>query len=253
MVESAKVIQNIKQKKELSGIEDSIVLEHLEEYLRKNKISLENLNTHQIKLVTKDIRAKLREKVGRFQVSTKNRHSLLKKGDFQAILQTHSSTKERINFYPQLKEIIKKLKVKSLLDLGCGINPIALAEHGIKYYASDINSENLDIVKEFFKIYQIDGNVFVCDLNKIENCNLPKTDLTLILKVFDILGKSDYKIAKKVIEKISSEHLIVSFSTKTLSGKPMKNQRRAWFERLMNVLMYKFEIVKSDNEIFYII
>jgi len=253
MTELTLIVQKIKQKKELSGIENSIVLEHLTNYLEKNKILLEKLTDSQIKLVVKDIRARLREKVGRFQVSTKSRYPLLEKGDIQAVLHTHSSTKERVYFYPQLKEIIRKLKIKSILDLGCGINPLALAEPGVKYYASDINSEDLDAVRTFFKNYKINGEVFVCDLNKIEDCTLPKTDLTLVLKVFDILGKSDYRTAKNVIEKISSNHLIVSFSTRTLSGKPMKNQRRHWFERLLDSLLYKFEIVKSDNEIFYIV
>ena len=253
MAEIAQIVQKIKQKKELSGIEDSIVLEHLIGYLEKNKLSLHKLNPSQITLIMKDIRALLRERVGRFQASIKNRYPLLEKGDIQAILHTHSSTKERIYFYPQLKEIIKKLKVKSILDLGCGINPLALAEQGIKYYASDINAEDLNIVKEFFKNQRIDGEVFVCDLNKIENCTLPKADLTLVLKVFDILGKSDYRAAKKIIERISSNHLIVSFSIKTLSGKPMKSQRRIWFERLLDSFLYRFEIVKSDNEIFYIV
>ena len=54
----------------------------------------------------------------------------------------------------ELKEIIKKLNPKSILDLGCGINPLALAEKGVKYYASDINSEDLNIVREFFKNYK---------------------------------------------------------------------------------------------------
>ena len=253
MTEIAQVVQKIKQKKELSGIENSIILEHLNEYLAKHRINLTALTPHQIKLIITDIRKILRERVGRFQASTKSRYPLLKEGDIQSILQTHSSTKERVDFYPQLREIIKRLKVKSILDLGCGINPLALAECVKKYYASDINAEDLDIVREFFKNYKIDGEVFVCDLNKIDECTLPKADLTLVLKVFDILGKSDYRTANNILEKLSSRHLIVSFSTKTLSGKPMKHQRRIWFERLLDSLLYKFEIVKSDNEIFYII
>jgi hypothetical protein len=253
MTEIAQIVQKIKQKKELSGIEDSIVLEHLNEYLAKHRINLTALTPYQIKLIITDIRKILREKVGRFQASTKSRYPLLEKGDIQAVLRTHSSTKERVGFYPQLKEIIKRLKVKSILDLGCGINPLALAEKGTKYYASDINAEDLNIVREYFRNYKIDGEVFVCDLNRIDECEFPKADLTLVLKVFDILGKSDYRTAKNILEKISSKHLIVSFSTRTLSGKPMKNQRRIWFERLLDSLLYKSEIIKSENEIFYIV
>ena len=253
MSQTSEIVAKIKQKPELSGIEDSIVSEHLNNYLVKHKINLNNLLPKHIKLIITDVRKILREKVGMFEASTKDREALLEEGDIESLLKTHLSTKERVNFYTQLREIIKKMKVKSILDLGCGINPIALAEKGVKYYASDVNSKDLDVVKEYFKENDIDGKVFVCDLNKIDDFEFPKTDLTLVLKVFDILSKSDYKTARNVMEKISSPHIIVSFSTKTLSGKPMKDQRRAWFERLLDSLLYKYEIVKSENEIFYII
>src|SRR3989344_619056 len=252
-MEIQQLLKDIKQKKELSGIADSLVLERILNYLEKNRVILNDLNPSQLKLVIKDIRAGLRENVGRFKVGTRNRAKLQHEKDIDAILCTHSSTKERVSFYPQLREIIKKINASSILDLGCGINPLALAQKGIKYYASDINQEDLDIVKRFFLDYDIDGETFVCDLNKIEECILPKADLTLVLKVFDILGKNDYKTAEKIIEKIQSKNLIISFSTRTLSGKPMKNQRRIWLEKLLNSVSYKFEIVKSDNEIFYII
>jgi hypothetical protein len=252
-IDILEVVNRIKSKKELSGVSDSIILEHLEEYLRKNKLSLERLNNSQIKLVIKDIRSDLRNHVGRFLASTKNRGKLLEKEDIPSLLKTHSSTKERIEFYPQLKEIISRLNTKSILDLGCGINPIALASSGVKYYASDINTADLNAVEAFFEKNKIDGKTFVCDLNKIEGCKLPEADLCLILKVFDILGKKDYEIAEKVLESINCKHIIASFSTRTLSGKPMNSPRRIWFEKLLNSLCYQFEIIKSKNEIFYIV
>jgi hypothetical protein len=247
------IISKIKQKRELSGIDDGIIRDSLDAYLRKTRIPIEKLKASEIKILVKDVRANLRDKVGRFHAGAKDRNKLLEKGDISALLKTHSSTKERINFYPQLKEIIKKLKVHSILDLGCGLNPLALADKSLVYYASDINKEELKIVESYFQKNKIEGRVFVCDLNKVSNCSLPDADLCLILKVFDILGNKDYETAKEVLEKVRSNHLIVSFSTRTLSGKPMNVPRRAWFERLLESLCYKFEIIKSDNEIFYIV
>lgn len=253
MAEISEIIQKIKQKKELSGIDSALVKEKLERYLAKTKISPNKLTDSQLKIVVKDIRSSLRENVGRFQASSKDRYKLLEKNDIPALLRAHSSTKERTNFYPQLREIISKLNVSSILDLGCGINPVAIASPGVKYYASDINLEDLEIVKLFFQKNKIDGKVFSCDLNKIESCSLPAVDLCLVLKVFDIIGEKDFEIAKKVLETIRAKHLIISFSTVTISGKPMNRPRRVWFERLLNSLCYKFEIIESDNEIFYLI
>lgn len=253
MMEIENLVEKIKQKKELSGIDDSVISEQIEQYTRKNRLHLEDLTFQQLKIIIKDIRSILRENVGRFQASTKDRKKMLENGNINALLKTHSSTRERMDFYPQLKAIIKKLDVNSILDLGCGINPIALAEKGTKYYASDINLDDLNLVKMFFQKNKLNGEVFVCDLNKIESCSLPEAELCLVLKVFDILGKKDYESARRVLERIKSKHLIVSFSTKTLSGKPMNSPRRIWFEKLIESFFYKYEIIKSSNEIFYII
>lgn len=246
------LVKKIKQKKELSGIENSIVAEHLDNYLTKHKLPLNALTPSEIKLIIKDIREILRRKVGMFQASVKDRQPLLKSGNIEALLQTHSSTKERIDFYPQLKEIIKKLKVKSILDLGCGINPLALAEPGIRYYASDINLKELKLIEKFFAEKTIEGKAFFCDLTKIEKCSLPESDICLILKVFDILGKNVYLIAEKVISCLKSKYLLVSFSARTLSGRRMSKPRRIWFEKLLGKTGYSFEIIKSDSEIFYL-
>src|SRR3990172_3991453 len=252
MIESENIIKKIKEKKELSGIDSSIVKQHLDSYLAKNKLSLGNLSPPQLKIVVRDIRENLRKNVGRFKASFKDRRKLLEKNDINGLLKTHSSTKERFDFYPKLKAIIKKLAPHSILDLGCGINPLALAEPGVRYYAADINLDDLEIVNLFFKKNKIEGNAFFCDLNNIGSCKIPKTDLTLVFKVFDILGEKDFETAMQVMEKINSKNIIVSFSTRTISGKRMNRPRRVWFEKLLNSILYKFEVLASDNEVFYI-
>ena len=248
-----RIVRKILEKKELSLIDPRLVEKALSLYLKKNRFLIEKLSAAQLKIVIKDIRASLRESVGRFQIGIKDRERLLEIGEIQKLLNTHSSTKERIDFYPTLKEIIRKTGAKSILDLGCGINPLALADLKVKYYASDINLSDLNLVKNFFEKKKIDGEVFICDLTKIENCKLPEVDLVLLLKVFDILGKEDYKIAKRVLEAIKSKHLIISFSTRTLSGKKMNRPRRLWFEKLLNSSFYRFDTLSSANEIFYLV
>ena len=129
------IINKIKQKRELSGIDREIIEQHLKNYLSKHKLNLDKLKKSQLQIIVKDIRADLRKNVGRFKASLKDRYKLLEKKEIPKLLKTHASTKERLDFYPVLKEIIKKTKTKSILDLGCGINPLALAKPNIKYYA----------------------------------------------------------------------------------------------------------------------
>lgn len=246
------LISKIKQKKELSGIDNSIIKKTIEEYQEKNKLFIESLKEKELKIAIKDIRSKLRLYAGRFQSSLKDRLRLLEKNEVQKLLKTHFSTKERLDFYPKIKSIINSLNVKSILDLGCGLNPLAIASPQIKYYASDINAGELSLIEKFFKTNKIEGKTFVCNLTKIESCNLPNADICLIFKVLDILGKEQYIISEKILKSISSKYIFVSFSTRTLSGRIMKKRRRFWFENLLSKLNFSYKLFESENEIFYL-
>lgn len=246
------IASKIKQKKELSGLSDKIVLNVLEECLKKKKLDIENLKNKDFKLLVKSVRAQLRDYAGRFNKNSKSRFKLLKKGRIEDLLKTHISTKERYEIYPQLKKILENLKVKSVLDLGCGINPIALAKSGIEYHACDINEEDLELVSYYFKKNKINGDSFFYDLRNIKE-DLPYADICLILKVFDVIEKKGHKLAEKIIKSIKSRYILISFSTKTLSGKPMNHPQRGWIEQLLNRIDYKFSILNCKNEIFYLV
>lgn len=245
------IIEKIKQKKEFKYLDNSFIAEILNNYIKKYNIKLENLKEKEIKIIIKEIRLKLRLYTGRFQISFKKRLKLLELNKIQELLSTHFSTAERLEFYPKLKQLIKNLKINSILDLACGLNPIAIANHEIKFYASDIDKENLILVKIFFKKNKIQGKTFIYDITKIKN-NLPKTDLTLLLKILDILEKP-YKLTEKILKEIKSKYFLISFATKTLSGKRMNNPKRFWLERLLNSKKLNYQIFSSDNEIFYLV
>ena len=88
----------------------------------------------------------------------------------------------------------------------------------------------------------------IYDLDKF-----PKVDLCIIFKVLDILGEDRNKIARKLLTIIDSNFFIVSFATRTLSGKPMNSPYRNWFEKILKDLNYPYEIKRTKQEIFYII
>ena len=250
------LIIKIKKKKELQGLSDNFVKDILQEYLTKRNIR-EIKGKKSEKIVIKIIRAELRKYAGRYQYKTKiNRFNLLKKGRIKEILKTHTSTKERIESkaYPKLIKIINKLNPNSILDLGCGLNPLAIANKlnkNVKYYTCDIKEDELKLLSEFFKKEKIKGKVFYADLRK-EN-KFPKTDLCLLLKILDIIEPKGHRLAEKIVKNLKCRNIIVSFSTKTLSGRPMKYTKREWLEKFLIRLNYSFKILKTNNEIFYTI
>lgn len=189
--------------------------------------------------IVKKVRAELRLVSGRFESTDQD-------------LSSHSSTRERSNFYHHIKKFISKLKAKSILDLGCGLNPIALAKKNVTYYACDINQKNIEFVNNFFKENDLSGKAFYYDLRKIDS-SLPQADLCLLFKVLDVIETKGHKLAEKIILSLNCKYLLISFSTKTLSGRPMNHPQRGWIEKLLERLNYKFQIIKSKNEIFYLV
>jgi len=247
------LINKIKEKRELKGVPDAIVKELIEKYIKRYQINLKEIKKSDIKIIIKEVRAQLRLYTGRFQLSNKPISS--NSADELSILKSHSSTNERLSFYPKLKEKILALHPKSILDLGCGLNPLELATKDVKYYASDINQTHLDIIKEFFKKNKIPGETFIYDLRNLSKYPdpLPETDLALLFKVLDIIDDKGRANAEKIINMIPAKHILASFSTIKISGKKMNRLERQWFEKMLARLNKPFTTFSSENEIFYLI
>ena len=231
---SSILINKIKQKPELNSVNDKFIQESLENYLKKKNLSLESLKNFrekEIKIIVKDIRAQLRLITGQF---------------------SKISEKERASNYTKVKEIMDSLNIKSILDLGCGLNPIFLASENREYYALDINNSFIERINSFFSEKKIKGNAFFFDLKKISPLILPKADICLILKVFDVIEKRGHKLAEKIINSINSRYFLISFPTKTLSGMPMRHPQRGWIEHLLSRLGFSFKFYKTKDEIFYL-
>ena len=263
-----KLIKEIKNKKELSELDDKFVKEELNRFFKQEPKILKKLNedynpkSKEYKQVIKEVRAKLRRSYGLFRVEkeTKNLKKLVKTKNYQKILETHSSTKERLPFYDQLYQKIFKItnKPKIILDLGAGINPLSYSYmnlNNVNYYAYDLSKEEVKILNQFFKEKKINGKAAILDLlnlNKVKK--LPKAALAFLFKMTDVLDKGKgHKTSEQIIKAIPAKFIIVSFPTLTMSGKKMNHPRRGWIELMSQRLGYKFELLEFSNELFYII
>ncbi len=245
------LIKEIKQKKELSDLPDSLIESTIKNYFSKNRLS-DTLDKKSRKLVIKEIRSNLRRYAGQYNsISDSKRKKLIFSNQPEKLLKIHKSTRERLEEYSEIKKIIDKINPKSILDLGCGLNPLALARKGVLYYAYDIKNEDIKTISDFFSKNKIEGFAIQGDITIMEK--FPKTDLSLLFKVLDILPGNRYETSKAIIRKINSEKIIVSFATKTLSGKPMNFPKRLWFEKLLKELNLTYIYENKSNEIFYFI
>lgn len=260
-----KIVQKIKEKPELSGLSEKLVISEIESYEKKNNLSITSLGKKDLKIAITSIRKGLRNLSGQFQKSIKSRTSLisgdLSKDKVLELLRTHSSTYERLSFYPILSKKFFDLNINSILDLGCGLNPIALSEYifknnsnkNLKYYASDIKEDELSLISKYFKKKKIKGETFFYDLRKFDSSQLPKVDICILFKVLDIIEKGTHKLATKIIKELNSRYILVSFATKKLSGKSMSHPKRKWFESLLLSNSLEYETFSAENEFFYLI
>ncbi len=234
------MIFSIKQKKELAGVADSYVREALDFYLAQHPVAFP-LEPKDAKLIIKAVRAQLRRATGMF-----------KRGHSKSTgIAAHQSSRERAASYILLKNIITRLKPASILDLGCGLNPLAVASPSVPYYAYDVNESDIAQVRTYLSNIRNPGFARVADVQK--EINFPHADLCLMLKLVDLLDTRGHKNAERLMDKVSCNHLIVSFSTKTLSGKPMRHPQRGWIERLAKRKGYTFSKHVAENELFYVI
>ena len=158
---------------------------------------------------------------------------------------------ERSEFSKEVYEKIFSItgKPKKILDLGCGLDPLSFPYKNIYYLASDIDKKSLKKVRDYFRKRKIKGEVFNLDIRDLVALErLKKVDLVFGFKVFDIL-KKDKRVVRDIIKTINTKWFIVSFPTKTISGRRMKQPRRMWFERLFEI----YKTLRFHNEIFYVI
>lgn len=263
------LLEKVKVNKKYRTISDDIIKKEVEPYLKFNpKIISADRQT------IKEIRAKLHRIYSSYQTKKKRKRDiylnelsrLIKNNEnihelTNKLLSLTISTKERLEDYQYIYKNIFKItgKPKTIIDLGCGLNPLSYTLMNLKsltYYCYDIDQEDINFLNSYFKTIKNKGLsgraeiLDIRDINKIKN--LLSSDIIFMFKLFDLLDKKTKKQIIPLLMK-KTNHLIISFATKTLTRRPMKLKRRTGFENYLKENNLKFETIKTQNEIFYII
>jgi len=255
-MEVKELITKVKANKKYKSLSNEIVEKEIRDYIKKNP----NYELYKEKNIISQIRAKLHKSYARFQVKKKNkREKYLKEKDYEEILKTNLSTKERLSYYEDLYGDIFNItgNPKTIVDLGAGINPCSypLMNTKAKYYSYDIDEEDADFLNRFFKLFKIKGEAETLDLREMKNIKkLPKADVCFMFKLLDVLeGGKGHKLSEDIIKNLKCKYVVVSFPTKTISGKAMKHSERGWINRMLDRIELKYNILRTNNEIYYII
>ena len=244
------IIEDLKNKKELRELDEEFIKNRILEY----KLDIEADNYEEFKrdkkfkTFFKDLRRKLRIVYGMYWFKIRKDKELLEQ---------HHSTKERVKYYTEVYKKIFEItgKPNSILDLGCGLNPLSYEylDGKIEYFVADIGRD-IKIIKEFFDKNNIKGEAFVFDLISGDYNKLPEADVCFLFKVLESLESIERNISKEIIKKIKCKYIVVSFAKMALGGKiEIKKKGRSWFRRILSELGYEFEVFDVGNELFFII
>ena len=138
------------------------------------------------------------------------------------ILRLHASTNERLpllnTFYANLFAGLPP--VRSVLDLACGLNPLAafampLAPDAV-YHAFDIYGDMMDFLTRCFALTDLRGQAYTADV--AAKTDFPAADVALVLKFLPVLEQQSRNTALHFLHSLPAPVLLVSFPTRTLGG-----------------------------------
>jgi 16S rRNA (guanine(1405)-N(7))-methyltransferase len=174
------------------------------------------------------------------------------------VLRCHASTAERIPILSVAYAAIfdRTGTPQSVLDLACGFNPFALPWMGLprdtRYVALDIDSRLAAATNRFLSIWGQAGMAFCADVLLLPPQEA--VDVALLLKTLPCLEQQEPDAAIRLLQHIRARHVVVSFPTKSLSGKAkgMSRQYDALMRTLLGQLGVSATVLPHASETFYV-
>ena len=137
-------------------------------------------------------------------------------------MRAHASTRERLGsldrFYPSIWE--RTGVPASVLDLGCGLNPLALPWMKLgpaTIHAVDIDTGTLETVRGFLDAVGQPHRVEARDL--VAAPWRGPADVALLLKLVTTLDRQDPNAATRLLRGLRARHAVVSFAARSLGGR----------------------------------
>ncbi|MEN4012015.1 MAG: hypothetical protein ROW48_08280 [Bellilinea sp.] len=157
----------------------------------------------------------------------------------RAMMALHASTRERLPYFEYFyTEILAVLPpINSMLDLACGLNPLALPWMNLpantRLDVCDIYTDQIAFLQAFFDHFGCNAHAELCDLTT----RLPDqpAQLALLLKTIPCLEQLDKSAGQRLLAELPAEHLLVTFPARSLGGRD-KGMRRNYENRFHELI-----------------
>jgi 16S rRNA (guanine(1405)-N(7))-methyltransferase len=171
----------------------------------------------------------------------------------------HVSSKERLPILETFfaRSLASLAPVRSVLDVACGLNPLAMPwmplREGAEYYACDIYTDLVEFLNLFFQHFGIHGEASVCDLT----AQIPRqpAQVVFLLKTLPCLEQLDKTISARLLAGVRAENLLVSFPSHSLGGrsKGMPEFYEAHFRETVQEEGWEIEKVEFSTELAFVV
>ena len=175
------------------------------------------------------------------------------------VLGSHSSTRERLpildRFYPAIYQITGQ--PGSILDLGCGLNPLALPwmalEPSARYIAVDIDADRTHFLNRYLLLAGLQPLARCQDV--LAHPPDDAVDLALLLKMSPTLERQEPGATARLLDQIGARFAVVSFAVKSLSGreKGMLDHYQRQFLELAESQSWPVEELIFETELVYVV
>jgi 16S rRNA (guanine(1405)-N(7))-methyltransferase len=177
----------------------------------------------------------------------------------RTIMSHHASTAERLPILAQFYErIFAELPpVQSLLDLACGLNPLAIPWMALpadfEYYAYDIYQDMIDFINRFMAIIKVKGEAALFDLS--QGGPTRPADVAFLLKALPCLEQLDKAVSSRLLHDLEAGHIIVSFPAYSLGGKQkgMPAHYEKWFRDITRDQVWSIKRLEFATELVFIV
>ncbi|HJP72219.1 MAG TPA: methyltransferase domain-containing protein [Candidatus Limnocylindria bacterium] len=138
------------------------------------------------------------------------------------VMRSHASTRERL---PHLHTLYMRIWEATgipatLLDVGCGLGPLALPWMGIgeaAYIATDVDQRPLETAQAFLELVGQPHAVRPMDV--VASLPDDAADVALLLKLVPTLDRQDPGAAARLLRGLDVHHAVVSFPARSLGGR----------------------------------
>ena len=153
------------------------------------------------------------------------------------VMRGHASTAERLPFLERFYDGVWTLTdgaPESVLDLGCGLGPMALPWMELPadatYHAVDVDGRSLEMVDGFLDLV---GQPHVVEPRDLVNDGPPpnRADVALMLKLVPLLDRQDRMAATGLLRALDVRHAVVTFPARSLGGRG-RGMERTYRSRL---------------------